>query len=189
MTDRAGFADPVLGAQSCFRAVLDAMARPGTRHAAGEGLSPPAPLGPAAAAVLLTLIDQDAPLCVPDDAKAARDWLAFHCGARFVPPAEASFLFATAMPDLGALNAGTHEAPEEGATLILQVARLGAGQRFRLRGPGIDGAVVLAVDGVPSDFAEHWAANRARFPRGIDLVLCAGTALAALPRGVAVEAL
>src|SRR5581483_12345526 len=50
-----GFAEPVAGAQACFRAVLDAMARPGCIRRAGIDLSPPSPLAPATAAVLLTL--------------------------------------------------------------------------------------------------------------------------------------
>lgn len=187
MIDRAGFAEPGADAQSCFRAVLDAMARPGSVRVAGEGLDPPAPLGRAAAAVLLTLIDQDAPLAIDPAAGAAREWLAFHCGARFVANDEAVFVFATDW--VTSLRTGSHEAPEDGATLILQVARLGAGRRFRLTGPGIDGAAHLAADGLPEDFAALCAANRAIFPRGIDLILCAGMELAALPRSVSVEAL
>jgi alpha-D-ribose 1-methylphosphonate 5-triphosphate synthase subunit PhnH len=38
------------------------------------------------------------------------------------------------------------------------------------------------VDGLPHDFAARWAANRALFPRGVDLVLCADDTLVALPR-------
>ena len=49
-----GFADPVGQAQACFRAVLDAMARPGRLLAAGQGVTPPAPLDPATGAVVLT---------------------------------------------------------------------------------------------------------------------------------------
>ena len=60
--DLPGFADPVAGAQSCFRAVLAAMATPGSVHPAGEGLVPPAPLGAAMAAVLLSLVDGDTTL-------------------------------------------------------------------------------------------------------------------------------
>jgi len=48
--------------------------------------------------------------------------------------------------------------------------------------------VSLEVDGLPDDFASQWAANHALFPRGIDLLLCSGATLAALPRSVAVEA-
>jgi len=182
-----GFADPVLGAQTAFRAVLGAMAVPGSLHSAGEGLVPPAPLDPATGAVLLTLVDGEAPLALDKAAGPARDWLAFHCGARFVEDAQARFVVAPACPDLMALPAGTDEEPEASATVILQVAALGTGARFRLSGPGLREPAVLAVEGLPADFAFRWAANQARFPRGVDVILCAGTTLAALPRSVKVE--
>jgi alpha-D-ribose 1-methylphosphonate 5-triphosphate synthase subunit PhnH len=46
---------------------------------------------------------------------------------------------------------------------------------------------VLTVDGLPPDFAALWAANHALFPRGVDLMLCAGNDVAALPRSVTVK--
>jgi alpha-D-ribose 1-methylphosphonate 5-triphosphate synthase subunit PhnH len=57
------------------------MARPGRVHAAGDGLTPPAPLDPATAAVPLTLVDGDTPLWLDAACAPARDWIAFHCGA------------------------------------------------------------------------------------------------------------
>jgi len=184
-----GFADPVGQAQACFRAVLDAMARPGTRLPAGQGLTPPAPLDPATAAVLLTLVDHDTPLWLDPASAVARDWVAFHCGAGFTElPSHAAFAVALALPDLATLSPGTHEQPETAATLILQVDSLTAGTRYRLRGPGLRESSTLSVRGLPDDFVTIWQRNRAGFPLGVDLVLCAGTTLAALPRGVAVEA-
>jgi alpha-D-ribose 1-methylphosphonate 5-triphosphate synthase subunit PhnH len=47
---------------------------------------------------------------------------------------------------------------------------------------------LLAVTGLPPDFAAIWQRNRSGFPLGVDLMLCAGTTLAALPRTVTVEA-
>ena len=186
--DRPGFAGPVAEAQHCFRAVLDAMARPGTVHDVGP-IDPPPPLGPAAASVLLTLVDHETPLWLDPFAEAARGWVAFHAGAGFAAPDEAAFLLARELPDLAALRQGTDEAPEDSATVILQLPCLGAGARFRLSGPGLRAPTNFAADGLPADFAMRWAANRARFPLGVDLILCAGTRLAALPRTVTVEAL
>jgi alpha-D-ribose 1-methylphosphonate 5-triphosphate synthase subunit PhnH len=80
-----------------------------------------------------------------------------------------------------------HEAPEASATLIVQVAALDRGHRYRLRGPGLRTPAILSVDGLPDDFVDNWQRNHALFPRGIDLILCAGGTLAALPRSVAIE--
>ena len=186
--DRPGFADPAADAQSCFRAVLDAMSRPGTIATAGAGLLPPAPLDPATAAVLLTLVDADTPLWLDPAAGAAADWAAFHCGApRAEGIGEAAFACALAMPALSGLHPGTDLAPEEAATLILQVPALGQGTPYRLSGPGLRAPALLRADGLPHDFAARWAANHALYPCGVDLVLCAGERLCALPRSVRIE--
>lgn len=186
--DLPGFADPVADAQACFRAVLDAMARPGFVYETGSRLMPPAPLDRATAAVLLTLADVDTPVWLDPDAAAARAWIVFHAGAPIVPRAtDAAFAVALSLPEFEALSDGSDEAPEDAATLILQVQALGRGRAFRLFGPGLREPHILAIEGLPETFADTWRTNHARFPRGIDVVLCAGTTLAALPRTVAIE--
>jgi alpha-D-ribose 1-methylphosphonate 5-triphosphate synthase subunit PhnH len=182
-----GFADPVVDAQRCFRAVLDAMARPGHLHRIAT-LAPPAPLGRAAAALLLTLVDQETPLWLDPATVAARAWIEFHCGAPVVEdPRHATFALTFGLPDLAQFSPGTHEAPEQAATVILEVSAFGAGRRWRLSGPGLQHSLTLAVDGLPADFAARWQRNRAQFPCGVDLVLCAGDMLTALPRSVTIE--
>jgi alpha-D-ribose 1-methylphosphonate 5-triphosphate synthase subunit PhnH len=183
-----GFADPVSEAQATFRAVLDAMARPGQLHEAGEGLTAPSPLDNATAAVLLTLVDNETPLWLDARAAKARDWLAFHCGALIADaPDKAAFAVALSLPGLATLSPGSHEAPESSATLILQIAALGAGTKYRLSGPGLREPVVLAATGLPADFVQAWQRNHALYPCGVDIVLCAGTILTALPRSVSIE--
>jgi len=117
-----------------------------------------------------------------------RDWVAFHCGAMFADAAAADFAVALDMPRLATLARGTDEAPERGATLILQVGGFGAGQALRLSGPGLAAPAVLKVAGLPADFVAQWRDNHAGFPCGVDLILTAGETVAALPRSVAIEA-
>lgn len=185
---RSGFAAPVADAQACFRAVLGAMAHPGRPHEVTAALAPPAPLEIAAASVLLALVDADTSLWLDPDAAAARPWLAFHCGATLVEELpRAGFVLACSLPDLAALACGTDEAPEGGATLILQVPSLQRGASYRLAGPGLRDDGRLVASGLGPGFPGAWQANHARFPRGFDLLLCAGRSVAALPRGVRVE--
>jgi alpha-D-ribose 1-methylphosphonate 5-triphosphate synthase subunit PhnH len=183
----AGFADPVHDAQTCFRAVLDAMAHPG-RIAQASGVIAPVPLGAAAGAVLLTLVDHETPLWLDADAMPARRWIEFHCGAHVMAePDTCAFALGLALPDLARLPAGTHESPETSATVICQVAAFGIGPGFRLSGPGLREPGLLNVKGLPRDFVTIWRRNHALFPCGIDLILCAGDQLTALPRSVAIE--
>lgn len=181
-----GFQDPVTDAQSCFRAVLDAMARPGQIRTI-PAVSPPSPLCDAAAAVLLTLVDHETPLALDPAVEPARGWIAFHTGAPIVPASNAMFAMSLSLPDLSVLPNGTDETPETAATVILQVASLSAGPGFILQGPGLKDARTMNIDGLPQDFAVIWQANHKRFPRGIDLILCAGNQLTALPRSVTVR--
>jgi alpha-D-ribose 1-methylphosphonate 5-triphosphate synthase subunit PhnH len=182
-----GFADPVLGAQAAFRAVLEATSRPG-RVQRIAGLAPPAPLAPAAAAALLALADPATPVWT-DAGEEARAWLAFHAGCPFAAaPEHAAFVLATAAPPpLARLQAGSEEEPERGATLILQLAGLAEGRGWRLTGPGIEREHRLAAEGIPPGFAAERAALAPLFPRGVDVLLCAGEALAALPRTTRLE--
>ena len=182
-----GFADPVTDSQAAFRCVLDAMARPGRIHAVTAPAGPPPPLSRAAAAVLLTLVDAETPLFLDEAAESARDWVLFHCGAPLVAAEAADFALALRPLALDTLQAGSDEAPELGATLVLQVEALGEGAALRLSGPGLATPAGLRVRGLPPGFAAEWAANRARFPRGVDVILCAGDQLAALPRSVRIK--
>jgi alpha-D-ribose 1-methylphosphonate 5-triphosphate synthase subunit PhnH len=179
-----GFADPVLDAQACFRAVLEAMSRPGRVQAVVAPPELPPGLSPAAAAVLLTLVDAATPLRLAAGAEAEA-WVRFHCGCALVRDGAAFVLDPGAT--LMELDAGTDEEPERGATLVLEVAALEEAGGWRLRGPGIAEEHRLRVLGAPQDFVAEWARNHARFPRGVDVILCTGTRIAALPRSVRIE--
>ncbi len=184
---QAGFADPVHDSQRCFRAILDAMAHPG-RIVRATGAEPPRPLGVAAAALMLTLVDHETPLWLDSEAKSAAAWIAFHCGAPIVPaPSASAFALTLSLTSLDGFAKGTDDAPETSTTLICQVDGLGTGKSLRLTGPGLEHSALLPVKGLPLDFISLWRANRALFPRGIDLILCADDQIVALPRTVSIE--
>jgi len=213
------FADPVHGAQQTFRAVLDAASRPGRvlslSPTAILGIVPPASQDPAAAmsvgiaAVLLTLLDAETSLRLGGSlaSEAAQTYLRFHTGVRHALPGEAAAFNVLAAADVTAplwatLEAGSDEAPQHGATLIVEVAALHAEPRpdrndmaddtvfLELRGPGIESVHRLAVTGLSREFWRERIAMQALLPCGVDLLLVCGTQLAAVPRTtrVAVEA-
>ncbi len=183
-----GFADPVQEAQQAFRTILDAMSHPGKVVTVGEGLNPPSAIGRASAATLLTLVDADTPLWIDDLDEASQEWIRFHCGATFtLHCSEARFAYSRGLPDFSKFNAGSDEEPEESATLVLEIAGFGYGARMQLSGPGLRETAILNAAGLPPDFVTSWAVNHRLFPRGVDLLLCFGSSLAALPRSVRIE--
>jgi alpha-D-ribose 1-methylphosphonate 5-triphosphate synthase subunit PhnH len=191
----AAFSDPVLAAQATFRAVLDATARPGTIVPLTQPLSAPPPLSVGAAAIALTLCDNDTPVWLDASLRAASavgEWLRFHTGARMTEDAaSAAFAFvsdAAALPALEDFHLGTLEYPDRSTTIIVQVVSLAEGARFALTGPGIQRPRTIQVAALPADITERLAANRRLFPRGVDLVLVAGSDVMALPRTTQVQA-
>lgn len=184
-----GFADPVLDAQAAFRALLDAMARPGRIATLPALPEAPAGMEPAAACVALALCDVDTPVWLDDAAQEAAGWLRFHCGCRILhDTAAASFVFAMrTAPAMHTLDAGDDQYPDRSATLVLAVGGFDAGVEVRLSGPGIDGTCTVRVDGLPDHFVAERVANRRKFPRGVDCILVAGRQVLCLPRTTVVE--
>jgi alpha-D-ribose 1-methylphosphonate 5-triphosphate synthase subunit PhnH len=185
----AGFADKVLAAQSTFRSVMEAMARPGGVQRITGRPGKPSPLMHGTAAIALTLFDHDTPIWLDHrmaEADSVAKWLRFHTAA----PITADSLLSqfaligdgTALPDLDRFCLGSNEYPDRSTTLILQVESLAEGPGYILRGPGIDGTTVLRATIAPRDLFERLAVNATLFPRGIDVVLVHADAIVAIPR-------
>jgi alpha-D-ribose 1-methylphosphonate 5-triphosphate synthase subunit PhnH len=179
-----GFADAPRQSSRAFRAILDALARPGTIHDV-TGAEPPAPLSQAAGVLLLTLADGTTPvhLAGEADSQAARDWITFHTSAPLVGASEAAFALGTwaALQPLHRFAIGSAEYPDRAATLIVEMPALSSAGP-RLRGPGIADHAMLSL---PETAA--FRANRALFPLGFDCFFTAGACLAGLPRSTIVE--
>jgi alpha-D-ribose 1-methylphosphonate 5-triphosphate synthase subunit PhnH len=191
MTIAPGFTDAVLGAQTVFRGVMDAIARPG-RVRQATGLSgAPKPLTPVAAAIALTLADYDTPVFLDAPLAASADvtaWLRFHTGAPVTDDTtRAAFAFVAdpaAAPPFDEFAQGTAEYPDRSTTIVLQVETFSGGTPLVLTGPGIAESIRLSAAPLPADFAARLIANRVRFPRGVDLLLAGPEAVVALPRSV-----
>jgi alpha-D-ribose 1-methylphosphonate 5-triphosphate synthase subunit PhnH len=185
----AGFADKVLSAQSTFRSVMDAMARPGSVQRILSGSGTPAAMMRGAAAIALTLFDHDTPIWLDPAMSATTDvskWLKFHTSAPVIADSSiASFALVgdpANLPPLDRFAFGSNEYPDRSTTLILQVGSLTQGTVFELRGPGIDGTAILRAEIEPHDLFGRLAVNSALFPRGIDVVLVHDDAIVAIPR-------
>jgi alpha-D-ribose 1-methylphosphonate 5-triphosphate synthase subunit PhnH len=185
----AGFADKVLSAQSTFRSVMDAMARPGTVQRIVAAIGAPAAMMRGTAAIALTLFDQDTPLWLDPQISGTSDvtkWLKFHTGAPVIADSSVcSFALvgdARALPGLDRFAFGSNEYPDRSTTLILQVESLTQGPVLELRGPGIDGTAVLRAAIQPADLFARLEINRTLFPRGFDVVLVHDDNIVAIPR-------
>ena len=185
----AGFAGKVLSAQSTFRSVMDAMARPGSIQRIQPAVGATDIMMRGTAALALTLFDHDTPIWLDPVMSATPDvakWLKFHTSAPVVAePSIASFALVGDPQNLPALDRfafGSNEYPDRSTTLILQVESLGDGPVVELQGPGIDGTTALRASIQPRDLFERLTINAALFPRGIDVVLVHGDSIVAIPR-------
>lgn len=174
---RGSLTRPVLtpaDAHAVFRAVLDALARPGTLHRLPEGSGQPPALLP-----VLALATLDTPVALLGDSPDGR-WReqirlitsAPHAGAG------AARLLAALRPlvpaEIVGLARGSAEAPEDGALASVAVASVDGGeQAYELRGPGVDGVITIAPRGWDGPLHAARAEATTAFPAGPDLLLVA----------------
>jgi alpha-D-ribose 1-methylphosphonate 5-triphosphate synthase subunit PhnH len=188
---------PALSRQ-VFRAVLDALARPGAparlpvtavpRSSDAAGL-------PAVLLPILALADLGTGICVLDPADTPTRWGEVLGTATSAPqvPLERARLVAALRPitpaEVGALHRGTPMAPEDAALVAVPVLGLAGGpRRWLLSGPGVPGRRAVAPSGVPDGFVSARADVVQRYPSGIDVLLIAPDGrLVGLPRGTTVE--
>lgn len=184
-----GFADPVLQSQATFRAIMDALANPGSIHPLVVSGSISGNLSPELGNVLLALTDHDCGIWLDDvlaNDRAVLNFIAFHAGAAVSADRSiSSFAFVSGLdhlPRLETFNLGSQEYPDRSTTVVLAVPALSGGPAMVLRGPGVDGERQSSPQGLPGDFIEQWSANRALFPRGVDLLLVADGQVMGMPR-------
>ena len=184
-TVATGFPDPVHETQSVFQATYDAMSRPGRIIEVAAHLTAPAPLSAVAAAVALTLVDNDTPIWLDTVLRTAavEDYLQFHTGCPISSdPSEAVFgLIADLahLPDFDDFAYGETEYPERSVTLILQVDAMQAKTGVHFSGPGIEREHVIGIDPLDAGFWRAVQRNNACFPSGIDFIFTTDDAVAA----------
>lgn len=187
-----GLVDGVHDSQQTFRAVLDALARPGQVRAIGAAL-PGVALGGALARLLLSLCDDETPVWWQHADADLQQWLRFHTSAPIAArPEGASFAVFTDSDQGLALcefAAGTAQSPEFSTTLLVELPSLTDGPTLEWRGPGIADVQRVGLQGLPDGFWAQWQANHAAFPQGVDMVFTCGEHALGLPRTTRVRRL
>jgi len=187
-----GLQRPVADAQRVFRAVLQAMAHPGTRVEL-PAAAPPVDLMPATALVLLTLTDSLTPIWWERSAsrRGPAAWLHFHTGAPSVESMSAAAFAVIDGPSptvgLAGFDPGSEERPERSCTLLWQVRALDRGPPTVWSGPGIAAPREVRIDGLADGFWPAWAHQHAGLPRGVDVLLLCGHHCLGLPRSTRVQ--
>lgn len=169
--------------QKHFRLLLDVMSRPGHCHA----LEAVPEDGPVALAVLASLLDAEVSLADPHGLLRKQDWPMLQAQAASPDMADFILCNATVVPDFTP-RLGTLPNPEQSASLILVVKKLGQGDTcIKLTGPGIPECESLVIDGIAGEWLrlrEDWVSA---FPMGVDIILLDEQRIAALPRSTHVE--
>ena len=179
-----GFNNASQDAAYAFRAIMDALSRPGY-IATLSGLNPPDPLSIAQAGIALTLFDHETHIALKGryDTDAVKAWLSFHTGTYFTVPEKADFIICD-HDDIGALDQlrqGSDEYPDQSATVITSYPRLSDGA-CRLTGPGIKDEAMVSITNT-SPFRD----GQRPFPLGVDFILTYDALLMGLPRTTQME--
>lgn len=175
--------EPVHDTRATFRALCDAMSRPGTVQQV--------PTTPADHAVVATLVDHEVTTHTDDDELLAA--LSARGRLETAPPQEAQIVHVDGVPswDIRNLDRGSLLEPSRGATVIYHVEALdtkpSSGKTsIQLSGPGIPDSRTVSI-GLPGDELTAIADAQSTYPRGVDAVFTTEDEIMALPRSVSME--
>lgn len=188
----AGFDRPSLAAQQCFRAILAALAEPGSAQTLALPREVPSACEPGIASIGLALLDSSTSFHVCE-LPGLSDYFRFHTGAVDTEPQNAQWVFSSAanpamLALIASLNMGSLESPEQASTLVLQLEAAPQDRvNLSLRGPGIQGVKGVPSFGMRPEFWTWRCAARERYPLGLDLLFVFGSQVWALPRSTAIE--
>jgi len=202
MVRETGF-DDVFDSQAVFRALLDALSRPGKICRLPERVyrSPPRGFCPPALSILKTLCDHRVSFSLVSGNRTAE--LSRYLEVNLATPVEdvqkADYVIfdgTTFDEDFMRLKRGSSEFPESSATALLCVGRLAEGTveidtpscRLCCAGPGVQDRTFLTVTGLDPRYNETRARVNNVSPLGIDIFLVdpAGR-VAGIPRSTSVE--
>lgn len=173
--------------QAQFRLLLDAMARPGLC----QPLTALPESGPAALAILATLLDAEVTLADPDKLLRDADWPMLQVKTTHEEQADYVICDASHAPNFTP-KLGTLANPDQSATLILVVEAIGdvKGEdktHLKLSGPGIAHSTQLLIKGLDKKWLDKRNDWVCAFPLGVDFILIDDRQMLALPRTTQVE--
>jgi len=175
-----------------FRAILDAMAKPGHVLPFDQQVEAPSPLFSTAASVIQTLCDFQSPIWLGREFAAGdiSRFIKFHTGAALTgDPEAASFAVLQAsedIPKLSAFSKGSHEYPDHSTTLIVQVNDFNA-DSVAFSGPGLKKMVGFGAHGLSHKFWQQMIANNQQYPLGLDVIFVSKSAIACCPRSTRIQ--
>jgi alpha-D-ribose 1-methylphosphonate 5-triphosphate synthase subunit PhnH len=179
---RAVGIDPVDGTRTTFRALLDAMSRPGTVESV-----------PARAdhAVVSTLVDHEVTVATDDDELRAALSSQGRLDAAEAESADIVHARDHTSFDVTDCRRGSLVEPSDGAMVVYAVDGVEPTAdpdltTATLSGPGIDGTTELSVT-LPATELTAIADAQSEYPRGVDAVFAAADRLAAVPRSASME--
>lgn len=205
--------DTIHDAQTVFRKLLDALARPGKIQSIADAVGrilAPAPFSSALLACAFVLLDQEVKFAVVAPATAEiADYLRWQTFSSASIWDAADYLFVDddlSTAGIGQLmekvKRGTLIEPHTSATLFITVAELESvpepGQLvpgtdhdvvvLELTGPGVNGSTTCVVRGLSTAWLEERSLANAEYPLGVDMVLATRRGdLLGLPRTTVVR--
>lgn len=169
--------------QKQFRLLLEAISRPGRCYP----LLKHSDNGSVALGILAILLDAEVSLADPHHLLQKSDWPMLQ--AKLAESEQADYLVCDALrnPDFMP-RIGTLQSPEQSATIVLVVNKLGKGNvNLKLTGPGIKKSENLIISGLSLQWLSKREDWNCSFPLGVDFILIDDEQVTALPRTTKVE--